>query len=85
LLDTNPIWECIVTQFASTLYPQTNPTNPILLEFRNYIRSNPAVTSGHLASTWVVRDLFFFEVRGVTFANRDHAIRVLTRLAKFTG
>lgn len=27
-----------MTQFASTLYPQTNPTNPILLEFRIEVR-----------------------------------------------
>ncbi|NYF29063.1 MULTISPECIES: hypothetical protein [unclassified Microbacterium] len=25
-----------MSQFASTLYPQTNPTNPILLAYREY-------------------------------------------------
>lgn len=73
-----------MTQFASTLYPQTNPTNPILLEFR---RSAP----------WDIAEAAAIEVGWLsgmrtapvpataTYAQVDHARRVLTRLASFSG
>lgn len=76
-----------MSQFASTLYPQTNPTNPILLDFRDFGGSNP--------------DLYLSELDGRdgdTFLNGVprrygriaseqiiHARRVLTRLAAFAG
>ena len=73
-----------MTQFASTLYPQTNPTNPILLEFR-------------LAGSWATEPYFALvhaSLRRIangrwddftTLPQRLHAIRVLERLAALSG
>jgi hypothetical protein len=73
-----------VTQFASTLYPQTNPTNPILLQFHRF-RVDEYFTRPRLA----VLILRIFDdlpvVKEATTAQQAHARRVLTRLAKFTG
>lgn len=73
-----------MTQFASTLYPQTNPTNPILLEFRlagscppeSYFARVHASLRRIANGRW---DDF------TTLPQRLHAIRVLERLANFTG
>lgn len=60
-----------MTQFASTLYPQTNPTNPVLLEFRSNGGKNVHWTD------------FLIEPSD---AQKEHAFRVMSRLrsANFT-
>lgn len=69
-----------MSQFASTLYPQTNPSNQILLSFRaNDLNPDP--------KQWVE----WLRIPGLGpwyYADRkqiDHARRVLTRLASFSG
>jgi hypothetical protein len=62
-----------MSQFASTLYPQTNPTNPLLLRYRD-ITSN---TDDQL------RDLTFLGT--VTDAQVSHAQRVFARLSSLSG
>lgn len=68
-----------MAQFASTLYPQTNPSNPILLEFR------AADDQEHLGS-WIrqVRRGPWHEDEA-SDAQIRHARRVLTRLAALSG
>lgn len=76
-----------MAQFASTLYPQTNPSNPILLSFKRdcdwYSSSSVA------AKTWLDNwnDLLTWGPSFVTASTTqiDHARRVLTRLASLTG
>lgn len=72
-----------MTQFASTLYPQTNPTNPILLEFREVVRDYRDHEFPLAVSHWLRY------VDGYTYgwseAQKSHARRVLTRLAALTG
>lgn len=71
-----------MTQFASTLYPQTNPTNPVLLKFRTRdgIGAYPA---GYWAHRLHKGDLPL----GIeaTPAQTHHAALVLERLASFSG
>ncbi|MFJ2506289.1 hypothetical protein [Microbacterium sp. NPDC087592] len=64
-----------MTQFASTLYPQTNPTSPILLAARR------AEADGCLA------DFLggFLSGGNTNHPQIEHARRVLTRLASFSG
>ena len=70
-----------MTQFASTLYPQTNPSNPILLAYRdgNVSEAQIIYTSlMPLVGAWV----------GATQVRRDHvfhAQRVISRLAALSG
>ena len=71
-----------MTQFASTLYPQTNPTNPILLKVRNMHPNHREL--------WVETFLAFPKPQRCVWpdwsmAHWAHARRVLTRLAAFTG
>lgn len=85
-----------MTQFASTLYPQTNPTNPVLHELRVIDREIwGGIPLGENAAYWVElidsdpsmsqgRD--WGDLAGtVTASQRDHARRVLTRLANLSG
>jgi hypothetical protein len=74
-----------VTQFASTLYPQTNPTNPILLSARGQLINDVpldylihTVTDGDMIRLWHVN-------HNATPRHVRHARRVLTRLAALTG
>ena len=85
-----------MAQFASTLYPQTNPTNPVLSELRAI---NTEIWGGgpigENAACWVElidSDPSMSRVsdwgalaRNVTAAQRDHARRVLARMAAFSG
>ncbi len=69
-----------MAQFASTLYPQTNPTNPVLLKFREIPESS--------RESW--RTGFIEAQKRCRFAawsdsQAKHAARVLERLASFTG
>lgn len=78
-----------MSQFASTLYPQTNPTNPILLDIRDNWRVGKSwsklldtfdyvrFAAGHyVTKEWV---------RVTDDRQLDHAHRVLTRLASLSG
>lgn len=86
-----------MTQFASTLYPQKNPTNPILLEFRLIYHEKPPVFyEGYwqFAKIWLElldEDPGMQEARNwgqlcqmVTIKQIKHARRVLERLARFS-
>ena len=68
-----------MTQFASTLYPQTNPTNPILLQIREDAASDQI--DYHEEVLLLVVD----EAAGAPPSQVDHARRVLTRLAALSG
>lgn len=74
-----------MSQCASTLYPQTNPSNPILCEFRSLV-SHGANRDG---LAWVIThnsvggNLTRFP--GSTASHHSHARRVLTRLAALSG
>lgn len=75
-----------MTQFASTLYPQTNPTNPILLDLREHYRGDWGVMLKHFnyvtyaAGHYVTKDW-----ERITEGRQiDHARRVLTRLASLS-
>lgn len=74
-----------MTQFASTLYPQTNPTNPILLEFRSLVAegANAEGLAWVICHNSVGGNLTRFP--GATASHHGHARRVLTRLAALTG
>ena len=75
-----------MAQFASTLYPQTNPSNPILLEFRSSVREQPRFTSARIAAHWTKsRANWAICSEGASSSQRKHAHRVLTRLAALTG
>lgn len=82
--------ECIVTQFASTLYPQTNPTNPILLELRDHLSSKktPATYAACLR-TWMrwSEDPNASSEDPIPWSTsqRSHALRVIERLERFSG
>ena len=71
-----------MSQFASTLYPQTNPTNPILLKFRE--RDG---IGGFPVHYWAWRlgkgDLPVGVI--ANGAHIEHAREVLSRLARLTG
>lgn len=70
-----------MTQFASTLYPQTNPTNPVLLEYRD---SGP-VDQGYF-DQWLAQIRRPAWLPGeATPSQLRHAERVISRLASFSG
>lgn len=76
-----------MTQFASTLYPQTNPTNPILMDIRDHYRGDWVTMHKHYEKFvgyighYVTKDFMFIDDP----QQIDHARRVLTRLAALTG
>lgn len=70
-----------MTQFSSTLYPQTNPTNPALLAFRSNPFSRP-MDVRVMQWLWYLDSQFSGEY---TQAQAHHARRVLTRLANLSG
>lgn len=71
-----------MSQFASTLYPQTNPTSQVLLDFRDRV-NRPGRNIGDEARWW----LAFGPPPWNSYGEREwsHAERVLTRLAHFSG
>lgn len=72
-----------MAQFASTLYPQTNPTNPILLEFRGRDWYYANIWD---EAAWWLGSLEQYATEGhASLSQVDHARRVLTRLASFSG
>lgn len=78
-----------MTQFASTLYPQTNPSNPILLSVRSQV--DWANITDHGKREEVAEWLWWLTNEGhnvFLWQRRDHiehAVRVLTRLAALSG
>lgn len=77
-----------MTQFASTLYPQTNPSNPILLEFREYVeedRVDGTPLSESIASILRVCHPTYWGYDEGPRGYIEHARRVLTRLAALSG
>lgn len=87
-----------MAQFASTLYPQTNPTNPVLLALRSiYIDDHVPfrIKLSDLAADWLDlldRDPAMIDSSNwgdlanvVRFTQIDHARKVLIRLANSTG
>lgn len=73
-----------MTQFASTLYPQTNPTNPILLDFRRW-QTDEYFTRPRLATTILQVFDNLLVVRGSTPSQQRHARLVLERMANLSG
>lgn len=70
-----------MAQFSSSLYPQTNPTNVILLEIREEARQHDIDISRELE--WLTRDDLHWD--NYLPGAREHAARVLTRLASLSG
>ncbi|GAA1148772.1 hypothetical protein GCM10009651_36620 [Microbacterium natoriense] len=68
-----------MSQFASTLYPQTNPSNQILLELRSGLRNN----EGLPMSYWV--GVYMSTLPEMDYGDVGHARKVLSRLASLTG
>ncbi|GAA1149539.1 hypothetical protein F6W69_10470 [Microbacterium oxydans] len=73
-----------MAQFSSSLYPQTNPTNPILLDMRDYYEAR-MLPVGVVANAFLVNWRSLFVVESASTSQRHHARRVLTRLAAFSG
>lgn len=77
-----------MAQFASTLYPQTNPTNPLLHDFRVF-NEIADMNPGLLRDTPL--EWLEYAERSYPLWSRlercqlAHARRVLTRLASFSG
>lgn len=71
-----------MTQFASTLYPQTNPSNPVLLRFREHAANRD---TARVASNFLSLGPVLLAFRFATPAQDAHARKVLTRLASFSG
>jgi len=77
-----------VTQFASTLYPQTNPTNPILLELRQDLpgdRINGMSFAESVEHSLDACKRHWWASDEASDAQIDHAHEVLTRLAALSG
>lgn len=77
-----------MTQFASTLYPQTNPTNPVLLDYRDYLDVAKNMSVNPMAPddyVHVAEARYASWSRTWTRAHMQHAKKVLTRLAALTG
>lgn len=68
-----------MNQFASTLYPQTNPTNPILLDFRELhaATGNDLWTDAYLYSSGLIE---VEEWEKHDPAHWNHAMSVLTKI-----
>lgn len=79
-----------MTLFASTLYPQTNPSNAILLHLRERLEFQvdthfPSTTQRLSRTMLTTLDKRWPVVNYATSEQIDHARRVLTRLASFSG
>lgn len=66
-----------MAQFASTLYPQTNPSNPILLELRKLHAAtrNPLWTDAYLTASDLIE-----EWESHNTSHWEHAMSVLTKI-----
>lgn len=70
-----------MSQFASMRYPQTNPSNPILLK----VRSMHIPHRGPWISAFLDSEPERYFWPNWTVAHVDHARRVLSRLAALSG
>lgn len=70
-----------MAMFASRLYPQTNPTNPVLLNFRDY----GSINAVHLWMEALDEPTEYAETEDLSAEQIDHARHVLSRLASLTG
>lgn len=76
-----------MTQFASTLYPQTNPSNAVLLGFRtdcDCYRSSASAARAWL-DNWTDLTTYGPSFRAASDQQIAHANRVLARLAALSG
>lgn len=66
-----------MSQFASTLYPQTNPSNQILLTFRSVHRGtgNDLWSDAYLFSSDLIEDWALYDTD-----HWEHAMSVLTKI-----
>lgn len=71
-----------MTQFASTLYPQTNPTNPALLDFREIhaATGNGLWADAYLFSSSLIEDGYGKYVESQWL----HAMDVLAKILAFS-
>lgn len=77
-----------MSQFASTLYPQTNPSNTALIRYREHIKvTNSFSVNPCTPAEWmrVMDKLHATWSAPWTTSQLLHARKVLTRLANFTG
>lgn len=82
-----------MAQFASTLYSQTNPTNPALLRLRRNLldagkaNARPIIGIRLKSLQWAMTEHRdgWQHFTPMTVAQTEHAIRVLTRLAALSG
>lgn len=68
-----------MTQFASTLYPQTNPSNVVLLAFRDHA-ATANISTREAATRFLNRWETLLIVEHAPRRQRDQAYRVLERL-----
>lgn len=73
-----------MAQFASTLYPQTNPTNPILLAVRDHAAMY-FMPHTEVASRFLNKWELLLVVENSSRRQRDQAHRVLERIEGFSG
>lgn len=73
-----------MAQFASSLYPQTNPSNQILLEFRAHAESSDADV-GRIAVNFLDLWEHLLATKFAPPSQRQHARKVIARLASLTG
>lgn len=70
-----------MSQFASTLYPQTNPSNPILISLRSVWDADAA----NFIAWSAKRQIDTGAWDSLPARQRNHANRVLTRLVALSG
>lgn len=77
-----------MAQFSSSLYPQTNPTNPVLLELRQDLpldRAEGISFTISVAKALETCHRSWWSCSEATDAHLDHARCVLERLAVLSG
>lgn len=71
-----------MAQFSSSLYPQTNPSSAILLEFRSTLKN---YTNKRLCLTHYLEYVKYGTVYGWSLDQTLHARKVLSRLEYLSG
>lgn len=74
-----------MAQFSSSLYPQTNPTNPVLLEFRRDVKFDTVSFAESVRLSLDACKRHWWSGDEATDAHLEHAKKVLTRLAALSG
>ena len=72
-----------MTQFASKLYPQANPTNQVLLEVRSSMR--PPASLSAKCGDWIRFLRSPYSGQFYRADQAEHALRVVERLASISG